>query len=1822
MSVIKNIPASKEDGSIYPGDSGSAVEEIQTFLQTLPYITKQQELLGDMGIGGTPEKLTDPKHFGQYDIETRKAIRDYQRANIDRIKKAGNLSDDEYTKMELSAIITYATGLILLEDMGKSVKPPEETKEKHDEEAVKADDPVPEPDTVAQVPDSTFFVKTKNLQHRLALRKAPAWVKVSKEAYEDEDKKGVRVDMMPNGTLLKVVYPHTGYQCEWHQVLVVDADPKWDSVKELQKTQKLYCYAEFVHGRPGTPPLPAIECMNCPEIVPDADRKEPFRDWTKIIEPECNPFYDEPTCRWYIVVESQQENTMEVELQEQRKLASFEGVRMLLEFFDKKSGKDVIDGILQYANVVEDKDYFLSERPGSRIKFLVGLPAKYFNAVPRNPEYFEGIPTLGGIIQKQLKTVIIKYGDIKPGIEIIAKRFEEYAPEITSWSGQVLDYNIKEEVARLRQFPKVFDDFIKLNKANQNDDAVYELGFTGECFKFSYAMTIGMPLRIGLECFKSKEPIVFERTMGYVFYLQDMVASIKREKRRWIQFITDYTCPPVRIVPSGKDPRPQEDKVPEVPQKPQKTTTEKKKEDEEIDKGRLTYSKARETVLQYVGDPLLSCDNIYDVLKGVNSIDDLYGKVLNRISLKSIISFVMSCLLSGLSLDELKKMVCGFITKKLSFDKLQQFISYLDNSTFLKVQEELLAASSNPVYANVDPAIKLRSILTSTVSKGDICDAMVKFDPELFKFYFNKLVYPDLSEVKNLRKRFKVPTVRLKDFLPTEDTMREIRSALEAVIKEALLSVMLSLVKTLIDQMCSVCVKKGVPVGDGPHGDQNINDMIPPGMRTPVDDVSDESFRDFLNDLSALLTPMELCSLLEGNPSEEVISVIKGLAKQKYPDLYVIFRESSKIKEVFSYLGRFVDKSLCASIRDRYVEPEDSLCEFRDNIKRELLQDKLTKEQLDTLIEQEKERKKKLLESLFELADNEDILNDILPSLTGEKNTDKIHDFGLAPHDPPSISKLNDDVINMVFGNVEGCFNSDLRGYLDLLKITDSVEVSKLVQQYKDLYDIDRKMSSGDNAITKEEQDQRIATLQNGTPSKVLVAPNFKNNLANGANFTSTSATNYLLKHTEAISATKQVNDLIEYLKSAAKIPTFQIYNPKAPEKVETVEMCDVAIANIDTSVSGRMSDGYAVQYGLVKNEKQDTTVNFYCDVDNLTTPVTGSDVPQDEIVEFSSKYKSNGFVPHGAFAEYVNSIWATNQIPGQILNEGKLKKYLADSASKQIVVRLLRKVSALVSSSPMFDVNELNKTNLIGDAEIADINCPKQKKSLLDIESIIEKVKELYEKEVQIKKDKLSADQLKMDPIERANLYGVVIAYVRVFVVEYLLRGLFVFSKFKVEDLVSDPVLLQYYVEKISVEIKDQSKSDYDFVLHYCKNIIIARGITQIIDNTNDDWVSGVSALHYIVDENISSVASIFQELLVGFNKDNIYKDFLSSFYPVKELMVQNEYEFQVDNDGDFILERYVRLCDDNEFGEVVRETNKPVSNFKYVYGLRLSYVFGKDVNFKQDVFGIKTLPERYKKERSYAAEYFIKGQEDDFTGKAVKNKYCITPLVFVEEGSYRVGEVSNEDRDKIVEELKDKLIETKEFGFLFKYVFPLSRYLSLMTIYSDVAISLETTNIGDAFDGTKKALMNLVDILRPSDAPWWRRGLKDIDARGGNEGIRKEYMDNEKTNGPIPNLAAMAARTVPILIKGLAEKFDPNYGLMKKIWDILPDAVPGGLTWLSVPQFLPINFFPLFGWGPPLTTLGMLALSVGLLPGEQRHQAQSSQKEKTEQEEKCKKK
>jgi hypothetical protein len=133
-----------------------------------------------------------------------------------------------------------------------------------------------------------------------------------------------------------------------------------------------------------------------------------------------------------------------------------------------------------------------------------------------------------------------------------------------------------------------------------------------------------------------------------------------------------------------------------------------------------------------------------------------------------------------------------------------------------------------------------------------------------------------------------------------------------------------------------------------------------------------KSTEQLLNDLSSLLTPLEVCDLLENSASEQTLDIINEFIGFEYPYLKVAFSSKTKIRDFFSILGKKADPKFCQTIRNnaQAIASSPDLCftEDAETIRKNLLGQKgLSDEDIQNLLDKERERQKDNLATITSL---------------------------------------------------------------------------------------------------------------------------------------------------------------------------------------------------------------------------------------------------------------------------------------------------------------------------------------------------------------------------------------------------------------------------------------------------------------------------------------------------------------------------------------------------------------------------------------------------------------------------------------------------------------------------------------------------------------------------------------------------------------------------------------------------------------------------------------------------------------------------------------
>ena len=162
--------------------------------------------------------------------------------------------------------------------------------------------------------------------------------------------------------------------------------------------------------------------------------------------------------------------------------------------------------------------------------------------------------------------------------------------------------------------------------------------------------------------------------------------------------------------------------------------------------------------------------------------------------------------------------------------------------------------------------------------------------------------------------------------MPSFDPMAIIIPRLELAILDLILGFLCGLVRGILDTLrfpdCEDLANFGKAAWDQLwHDDRGPTSRllvmqdaakVMDDLDIPSDAFPDVS--DLFDQLANILTPAELCSLLDASADAETLTIVLELVQKSFPDLERYFRNEADVSMFFMLLGKFVDPELCNKI--------------------------------------------------------------------------------------------------------------------------------------------------------------------------------------------------------------------------------------------------------------------------------------------------------------------------------------------------------------------------------------------------------------------------------------------------------------------------------------------------------------------------------------------------------------------------------------------------------------------------------------------------------------------------------------------------------------------------------------------------------------------------------------------------------------------------------------------------------------------------------------------------------------------------------------------
>lgn len=288
--------------------------------------------------------------------------------------------------------------------------------------------------------------------------------------------------------------------------------------------------------------------------------------------PDNKPFFNERTFEYCATVTTRYFNFANEEALNQEIIDK--GLRQLLQYYNKQNDEEIITKLKNYFIFAKVKDTYVPYRRMSRIKGLLSVDKKYFDAVPVSNTSQETLP-IPNVEGEPNFILRIKLFELQFLFNTLSKILRLYNSEIyfsnttigfkfgtdgtgfTSTSDTIMDQlSLNEKADQIEEFKtKLFDlfeensiDFFELS--NDPNKTIVEFAINDKCNKL-YDIAINRnnvctKPRIGMASFLRTSPIDDSTIIAFIKNIHT-ITKIEKCKVPWPEFVETYVYPKVKV---------------------------------------------------------------------------------------------------------------------------------------------------------------------------------------------------------------------------------------------------------------------------------------------------------------------------------------------------------------------------------------------------------------------------------------------------------------------------------------------------------------------------------------------------------------------------------------------------------------------------------------------------------------------------------------------------------------------------------------------------------------------------------------------------------------------------------------------------------------------------------------------------------------------------------------------------------------------------------------------------------------------------------------------------------------------------------------------------------------------------------------------------------------------------------------------------------------------------------------------------------------------------------------------------------------------------
>lgn len=638
----------------------------------------------------------------------------------------------------------------------------------------------------------------------------------------------------------------------------------------------------------------------------------------------------------------------EEDLENMKQLAKVEGLRKVLDFYNKSYDTLELQKLSDTYLVCQSDDYHLDVRPGSRVKILVKVGAIYVNSFPSKEASLEELKKDAA----RILSLDSRYFQLH--LEQSLFSLNKIYLDVFNSKFAIVGIDFAKEAERLSFVPMSIKKVIAVNgfDVTKQTDNIINIGFD-EDFKVTFisyienASDTNTPqerlLDVGFDYFKNLEPFSFPNTMSLLYYHRELKNPLLKWEAVVNEWLPDpkpqivpkegpqdlpsekcglqyFQLPPFSSIMMGVaerldtqlDLNPRYDLgsfqfnllqfFPPCPKPPPGKGTAFFKFLSEID-GQTTVAQNGEflsalkeeadRVEQYVGDFLSSGAALRDLKGKIFDMDDLYAYVLNYITPEVLYSKICKCFIDVIGVDEIG-------VPNLS-------INATGGSGGLNLSPSTIANNPKQIFD----------------SKGASFDTNFIDEDGNFKkkdAFMEKIAAEDLF----CSFCFRIPSIFFR--LPTTDILQVLIDALKALLEFALAQILLELIAALLDTLLT-CPELNCATGETrvqDFGAQSIEGLLNEygdgvdncGLIIDGSSLTEEIVFDMMSKISRSLTTSEVLGLFDGSAPKPALETIQTILIG-YPSIEAQLGDLGKIESFFACMGTKMSPELFDFLEDQ-----------------------------------------------------------------------------------------------------------------------------------------------------------------------------------------------------------------------------------------------------------------------------------------------------------------------------------------------------------------------------------------------------------------------------------------------------------------------------------------------------------------------------------------------------------------------------------------------------------------------------------------------------------------------------------------------------------------------------------------------------------------------------------------------------------------------------------------------------------------------------------------------------------------------------------------